>query len=136
MRITEISNEEHDRRISLPYNPPDACVSDENFEQEYFGLYDLVEAVMARYGVNDAYGQADYCLEPYISRSRGLGLEITNQAMITHELLGELQAVIASHAPNWEVYLKSDNFNYGIFIGASDIRLQRDSNSLLKQLFV
>ena len=135
MTILEISDKEHGERLAQPFNPPAAQLSDDEFDSEYYALYDLVEQLMARRGVNDAYGQGDYCLEPYLTRSRGLGMEITNPAIITHQLLKELQAILAVHAPNWEIYLRSGEFDYGIFIGLSEVRVQRNTSELLKQLF-
>ena len=50
-------------------------------------------------------------------------------------LLDELKALVAKNAPGWEIHLRSDNFDYGIFIGPTEIRLQRNNQELLKQLF-
>ncbi len=135
MTILEISKEEYLQRIARPFNPPEEGVSEENFDREYYALYELIEQVMTRHGVNDAFGQGDYYLEPYICRSRGLGLEITNPAIVTLTLLDELKALVAKNAPGWEIHLRSDNFDYGIFIGPTEIRLQRNNQELLKQLF-
>jgi hypothetical protein len=135
MTLLEISDKEHGERLDQPFNPPDVDMPEDEFNLEYYSLYDRVDLVMARHGVNDAYGQGDYCLEPYIARSRGLGMEVTNPDIITHKLLEELQDILAAHARNWEIYLRSGEFDYGIFIGASAVRLQRKSKVLLKQLF-
>jgi len=135
MTILEISDEEHLERIDRPFNPPEEDVSDEDFEREYYALYELIEPLMARHGVNDAFASGDYYLEPSICRSRGLGLEINNPAIVTRALLDELKTLVAKHAPGWEIYLRSDNFDYGIFIGPTEILLQRNNRELLKHLF-
>ena len=135
MNVIEISTQEYLERIDKPFNPPAADMPEEEFDREYYALYDLVEPLMARHGENDAYGQGDYCLEPAIARSRGLGMEITNPIIITYQLLEELQGILAIHAPNWEICLRSGEFDYGIFIGPSEVRVQRDNSELLKQLF-
>lgn len=131
MEIIEISYEEGMERLRCPHNPPDTVVSEKEFDEEYYALYDLVEPIMASQGVNDAYGQGDYYLEPSISRSRGLGLEISNPEIISTQLLQKLNSVIATRAPDWEIYLRSANFDFGVFIGPSIIRMHRNSPKLL-----
>lgn len=135
MNVIEISTQEYLERIDKPFNPPGADIPEEAFDREYYALYDLVEPLMASHGENDAYGQGDYYLEASIARSRGLGMEITNPAIITHKLIKELQGILAVHAPNWEIYLGSGEFDYGTFIGLSEVRVQRNTSELLKQLF-
>ena len=105
-----------------------------NFRERYFVLYDKLEAILSEFGVNNAYGQGDYYLEPAINMSRGLGFEVCNDAFITEPLLFRLQGLLTSIAPNWEFYLRSDNFDYGIFVSTEAIRLHRENDSLLPQL--
>jgi hypothetical protein len=58
-------------KIGEAHNPPDETTSEDEFDSEYYRLFEEVEKIMARYGTNDAYEQGDYYLEPRISASRG-----------------------------------------------------------------
>jgi hypothetical protein len=67
-------------------------------------------------------------------KSRGLGVSITNDGMVVPSLLKTLQNIVADYAPQWEVYLRSAQCDYGIFIGPDGIWWHRDSPYLLPQL--
>ncbi|HEY1083027.1 MAG TPA: hypothetical protein VGE29_12220 [Prosthecobacter sp.] len=109
-------------------------MSNEAFDEEYYALYQRVEAIMSYHGTNDPYGQGDYTLEPYISESRGLGVSITNDAIVTAILLQELQSAVSQHAPQWEIYLGSGNYDFDLFIGPDCIWMNRNTPELLPQL--
>ena len=131
MRIIELSEDQYLKRLGSPYNAPDDSVCDTEFDDEYYDLFDKLEPLMAEFGTNNAYGDGDYCLEPRISRSRGLGFEVSNDTIVTEELLRRLQELVATHAPEWEIFLQSGFFEYGIFVGSSEIRIHRNNPGIL-----
>jgi len=116
--ILPLSKAEHYLKIGEAHNPPDDTTSEDEFDREYYRLFEEVEKIMARYGDNDPYEQGDYSLEPHISQSRGLGLVITNPGIPSPALLDELSEAIRRTDPRWEVYLGSGEFEFGIFISA------------------
>ena len=132
--ITSINKAEHARKLKQPHNPPDADMSEEAFDAEYYKLYDEVGAILGRHGKNDAYGDEDYCLTPHISKSRGLGLAVTNPGIISPALLEELSSAIRRSASGWEVYLGSDNYDFGVFISADSALLWRRDPGILPLL--
>jgi len=134
MRIIEPSKEEFFDHLDKPFNPPDASISKAEFHQEYYRLYNKLEAILSEFGENDSGGQGDYILEPLIAKSRGMGFEINKSAFVTKLLLLRLQELLISQAPNWEICLKSDNYDYYILIGPTSIRMHRDNARLLPQL--
>lgn len=103
-------------------------------EEEYYALYQRVKAIMSEHGTNDPYGQGDYTLEPHIAESRGLGVSITNEAMVTATLLQKLQATVSHYAPQWEIYLGSENYDFDLFIGPDSIWMHRNTPNLLPLL--
>jgi hypothetical protein len=116
--ILPLSESDHDLKIDSVHNPPDETTSQEEFDKEYYRLFEEVEKIMARYGENDPYEQGDYYLEPQISESRGLGLVITNPNIASAALLSDLSEAIRRTDPRWEVYLGSGEFEFGIFVNA------------------
>ena len=134
MHLIELSNEEHYKKLDLPHNPPEASVSDKEFEVEYYSIYDRLELIVAEYGTNNAFSEGDYYLEAGIMRSRGIGFEITNDSIVTEELLHRLQHLIVNHAPSWEIHLRSGDFKYGIFVGCDQIFINRDRPAILAHL--
>jgi hypothetical protein len=116
--ILSLSESDHDLKIDNGHNPPDETTSGEDFDGEYYRLFEEVKEIMARYGENDPYEQGDYYLEPQISNSRGLGLAITNPDIASPVLLDELSEAIRRTDPRWEVYLASGEFEFGIFVSA------------------
>ena len=89
---------------------------------------------MASHGDNDAFGQGDYYLEPTIMRSRGMGFEVSNSKIVTMDLLHGLQKLVSENAPEWEICLRSDNFDYDVFISPSAVRVYRGNPDLLPQI--
>jgi|GEM_PF-1842556 len=134
MKILQLSEEDCTAKLAKPYNPPDASVDKAAFEEEYYALYQRVKTIMSDHGTNDPYGQGDYTLEPYMAESRGLGASITNDAIVTAELLHKLQAAVSQHAPQWEIYLGSGDYNFDLFIGPEIIWMHRNTPDLLPQL--
>ena len=120
LSIRTISKADHHHKLDRPHNPPESNLSDEEFDVEYYKLYDQVEEIMSRQGENNAFGDGDYCLEPHIANSRGLHLEVTNPNIITRDLLTELSDSIGRIDPRWEVYLSSGDFDFGVFISATE----------------
>ena len=131
MHIIELSEKEYFARLETPYHPPDDSISDEQFDEEYYRLFDRLEPLLADFGSNDAYGAGDYYLEPRITRSRGLGFEVTNDDIVTEIFLGSLQHLVATHSPEWELYLRSDGWQYGIFVGPTEVRIHRNGPDIL-----
>ncbi|MCF7786499.1 MAG: hypothetical protein K9N47_10280 [Prosthecobacter sp.] len=131
MTILNLSREDCSHRLDTPYNPPAPSISDQEFDQEYYLLYSKLEEFMAAHGENNAFGQGDYYLEPSIMRSRGIGFEVSNSKIVTTELLQGLQKLAADHAPAWEIYFRSDNFDYDVFINPSAVRIYRNTQDLL-----
>lgn len=134
MTILQLSEEDYYTKLGEANNPPDPSVQTAAFDDEYYSLYERVKVVMSGYGENDPYGQGDYYLEPHIAQSRGLGLSISNAGIVTSELLQALQGIVSQHAPLWEIYLGSSEYDFGIFIGSESIWLHRNSSDLLPQL--
>ena len=134
MIILNLTREECSHRLDTPYNPPDSSISDQAFDAEYYLLFDKLEEYFAAHGKNDAFGQGDYYLEPSIMRSRGIGFEISNSEIVTMNLLHGLQKLVAENAPEWEIYFRSDNFDYDVFISPSAVRIYRDNPDLLPQI--
>lgn len=130
--IVTISEADHDCKIDRPHNPPESNLSEKEFDAEYYKLYDEVEEILARYGENNAYGEGDYYLEPHISNSRGLGLEVTNPQIITIELIRELSDAVRRIDPKWEIYLGSGVFDFGIFISATETQVWKEEDSTLQ----
>jgi hypothetical protein len=114
--ILPLSKANHDLKIHKAHNPPDETTPGEEFDSEYYRLFEEVEKIMARHGKNDPYEQGDYYLEPQISESRGLGLVITNPDIASPALLDELSEAIQRTDSRWEVYLASGEFEFGIFV--------------------
>ena len=134
MSILELSEEDYYAKLDKAHNPPDASMTEAAFDDEYYALYRRVKAIMSEHGTNDPYDQGDYTLEPHIAESRGLGVSITNAAIVTPTLLQTLQGVVAQHAPKWEIYLGSSNYDFGLFIGPDSIRMHRNTRDQLPQL--
>ncbi|MFC5453832.1 hypothetical protein [Prosthecobacter fluviatilis] len=134
MTILKLSLEECSIRLDTPFDPPESSVSDQEFEEEYYRLFDTLEGFLAAHGKNDAYGQGDYYLEPNVMRSRGMGFEVANSAIVTMDFLHGLQKLVSERAPAWEIYFRSDNFDYDVFINPSEVRIYRDSPDLLPQV--
>ena len=116
--ILSLSEPDHDLRIDNAHNPPDKTTSQDEFDREYYRLFEEVEKIMVRYGTNDPYENGDYYLEPRISDSRGLGLTITNPDIASPALLDEPSEAIRRTDSRWEVYLASGEFEFGIFVSA------------------
>jgi len=133
MTINALSEDEYYAHLDQPHNPPDPTMPTAAFDAEYYQLFDKVAAIMSEHGENNAYCEGDYYLEPHISQSRGLGFEITNPSIVTEHLLLRLQALVAQHAPSWELFLGSALCDFGIFVGPTIIRMHRHDN-LLPQL--
>ena len=134
MTILNLSREECSHRLDTPYNPPDSSISDQAFDAEYYLLFDKLEEYFAAHGKNDAFGQGDYYLEPSIMRSRGIGFEISNSEIVTMNLLHGLQKLVAENAPEWEIYFRSDNFDYDVFINPSSVSIYRNTLNLLPDI--
>ena len=134
MTILNLSREECSHRLDTPYNPPDSSISDQAFDAEYYLLFDKLEEYLAAHGKNDAFGQGDYYLEPSIMRSRGIGFEISNSEIVTMNLLHGLQKLVAENAPEWEIYFRSDNFDYDVFINPSSVSIYRNTLNLLPDI--
>ena len=134
MTIIALSKDDYYEHLDKPHNPPDEAIPTATFDEEYYRLFDRVSSIMCEHGDNNAYGEGDYNLESGIARSRGLGLEITNASIVTEHLLRRLQTVVCQHAPDWEIYLGSAQYDFGIFIGPTIVRLYRRSNNVLPQL--
>ena len=130
MIINALSEEAYYTHLDRPHNPPDPAMPTDAFDAEYYRLFDRVVAIMSEHGENNAYGEGDYCLEPHIVQSRGLGFEITNPSIVTEHLILRLQALVAQHAAAWELYLGSCQCDFGIFIGPTTISMHRHHNSL------
>ncbi len=103
MSIVELSETDYYAHLERPYNPADAATTEAAFDEEYYALFRRVAAVLCEHGTNDPYNQGDYSLEPHIAKSRGLGVSITNAAMVTPNLLRILRDVVSQHAPTWEI---------------------------------
>ena len=116
--VLPLSKADHNLKIGNAHNPPDEKTSEDEFDREYYRLFEEVEKIMGRYGTNDPYEQGDYHLEPRISQSRGRGLVITNPGIASPALPDELSEAIRRTGPRWEVYLGSGEFEFGIFISA------------------
>ena len=116
--ILSLTESDHDLKIDSDHNPPGETTSRDEFDREYYRLFEEVAEIMARHGANDSYEQGDYYLEPQISDSRGLGLVITNPDIVSPALLGQLSEAIRRTDPLWEIYLGSGEFEFGIFINA------------------
>jgi hypothetical protein len=71
-------------------------------------------------------------LEPHIANSRGLHVEVINPSIITRELLTELSDSISRIDPRWEVYLSSGDFDFGVFISATEAQIWTKSDSALQ----
>jgi hypothetical protein len=134
LRIISLSEDDYYAHLDKPHNPPDSSVAASAFDEEYYGLFQRVAAIMSEHGDNDPYDQGDYTLEPHIAESRGLGLSITNAAIVTELLLRKLQCVVSQFAPDWEIYLGSSQYDFGIFIGPTSIRMHRNNIELLPQI--
>ena len=134
MTILALSEDDYYEHLDRPHNPPDETIPKAAFDEEYYRLFDRVASIMSEHGDNDSDGEGDYYLEPGITQSRGLGFEITNGSIVTEQLLRRLQALVFQHAPDWEIYLGSAQFDFGIFIGPTSIRMRRHNNNLLPQL--
>lgn len=67
-------------------------------------------------------------------RSRGMGFEVSNSKIVTMDLLHGLQKLVSESAPEWEIYLRSDNFDYDVFISPSAVRIYRDNPELLPKI--
>ena len=50
------------------------------------------------------------------------------------DLLRGLQKLVSETAPEWEIYFRSDNFDYDVFISPSAVRIYQDSPDLLPQV--
>ena len=133
MSIIPLTEEAYYQRLNSPHNPPSGELVGEAFDSEYYRLYDLVKSAMKDYGKNDAYGEGDYNLEPHISDSRGLGFEVSNESIIGEKLLLNLQEVLVHHAPEWEIFLGSAYYEFGIFIGPVSIWMHRCHEGVLPQ---
>lgn len=127
-----ISEADFYRKLGEPHNPPESNVSEEVFDAEYYRLYDRVEKVLEHCGENNAYGEGDYCLEPHISASRGLGLTITNPGIISPELFEQLGECIRDTDTRWEIYLGSDEYDFGIFISSTEVLIWKNQDSSLQ----
>lgn len=134
MTILNLSREDCSHRLDTPYNPPAPSISDQEFDQEYYFLYSKLEEFMAAHGENNAFGQGDYYLEPSIMRSRGIGFEVSNSKIVTMDLLCGLHQLVNEHAPEWEIYFRSDNFDYDVFISPAVARIYRNTQDLLPYL--
>lgn len=134
MTILNLTRVDCSHRLDTPYNPPAPSISDQEFDQEYYHIYSKLEEFMAAHGENNAFGQGDYYLEPSIMRSRGIGFEVSNPKIVTMALLRGLQKLAADHAPEWEIFLRSDNFDYDVFISPAAVRIYRDNPELLPKI--
>jgi hypothetical protein len=135
VHFVELTEKEHSEKLNKPHNPYDSQISDEEFLMEYDLLFERIEAILSEFGKNDPYGQGDYNLEPATSgKSRGFGVEISNAKMLTKVFLLRLQMLLRTYAPMWEIYLRSDQYNYGIFVAADTIRFYRNTDQLLPRL--
>jgi hypothetical protein len=134
MIILNLSREDCYLRLDTPYNPPASSITDQAFDEEYYLLFDKLEEFMAAHGKNDAFGQGDYYLEPSIMRSRGMGFEVSNSKIVTMDLLRGLQKLVSENAPEWEIHLRSENFDYDVFISPSAVRICRDNPDLPPQI--
>lgn len=134
MTIFNLTREDCSLRLDTPYNPPAPSINDQAFAEEYYHLFDKLEEFMSAHGENNAFGQGDYYLEPSIMRSRGMGFEVSNSKIVTMDLLHGLQKLVSESAPEWEIYLRSDNFDYDVFISPSAVRIYRDNPELLPKI--
>lgn len=132
--IIQLSEAEYYDRLDQPHSPPEGDDSKMAFEAEYYRIYEEVESILARHGENDAYGEGDYNLEPHVTDSRGLGLEVTNPTIVTSRLIDELSDSLRRIDTRWEIYLGSSNYDFGIFISADEAKIfERDGSSLQLQ---
>ena len=130
--IHQLTEADYYHKLDQPHNPPESDLGEEAFDAEYHRLYDEIEPILARHGQNNAYGEGDYYLEPHIADSRGLGLEVTNPRIITPNLISELSDAVRRIDPRWEIYVGSGEFDFGIFVSASEAKIWKRDNSSLQ----
>ena len=129
--IHHLSKADYYQKLDLPHDWPDEGVDEDALATEYYALYNAIEPILAQCGVNNAYGQGDYFLEPHLANSRGLGLEVTNPRIVTSELIDALSNAVNQFAPRWEIFLGSGECDFGIFISASEAKIWKSEDSLL-----
>ncbi len=132
MTIRTISRAEYTERLKTPYDPPPEI--DEVFEAEYFKLFDRLENTLKNFGKNDPYGEGDYYLAASVARSRGLGFVVTNDEIVTVKFLTEIQETLQESGLNWEITVKSQLFEWGLFVSATQTDLYRRKEDSLSQL--
>jgi len=130
--IRAYPEEEFFLKLDAPHHPTPEETTEAELEEEYDRLYDLVEVVLGNHGKNDSYGDGDYTLEPYVTEnSRALGFMVSNAAMITPQLIHELAGCIRTTDERWEIYIGSDEYDYGILISTTEALVYRREDASL-----
>jgi hypothetical protein len=133
MTPIEIDQQTYYARLNTPYNPPENGVDDE-FELEHASIYSLLDALLEQRGMNDPYGEGDYFLDSYVSATRGIGFEVSQDAFVTHDLLVDIQKMLKANGPSWEIFIQSQAFEWALFVNADSVLLYRSSKESLSSL--
>lgn len=78
---------------------------------------------MDAFGVWNAYGEGDYFLDDTTGTSRGIGIEVTNPAILTKALVRAVQKLLQTLDEDFEVHfaLTSCGLFSDVFVSRSEI---------------
>ncbi len=126
MKLTILTEDQAYDHLGNPHNPPSIAsdFSERDFEEEWLTARDGLDDILRRFGENDAYGTKDYNLGDTVMLSRGIGLEVTSEKMLTLDFVPELQRYLVSLPHDYEIdlALMTDDGQYHVFVGRDEVR--------------
>lgn len=126
MKLSMFTEDEAYAHLEKAHNPPitGANFSEQDFAEEWHSVRDGLDRILQRFGENDAYGTKDYNLGDTVSLSRGVGLEVTSEKMLSMKLVPEVQNYLALLPHDYEIDLAimTEDGVFHVFLGRNEIK--------------
>jgi len=125
--IHMMSKAEWGKFVDRPFNPPDDSVSDDDFANEFYAVEDGLRAVLAGFGEEDAYGQADFYLDNGCERTRGMGFELGERPGLERpEVVSAIRNYLVSIPHSYDIAIHGMNFDFYLYISQDRIQAYTD----------
>lgn len=123
--------------LDEPFNPPSisARFTEDDFSDEWQEARDQFEKLLSEFGENDEYGDKDFNLGETLTLSRGIGVELTSERMLNHDLIPKTQKFLESLPKEYEVdfALMTEEGIFHVFVNRNVVR-HSCPRSILKYL--
>lgn len=126
MKLVILTEDEAYDHLDKPHNPPliGTDFSERDFAEEWHSVRDGLDRIFQRFGENDTYGTKDYNLGDTLTLSRGIGLEVTSENLLTMKLLPEVQSYLGSLPHDYEIdfAIMTEDGVFHVFVGREEVK--------------